>query len=413
MIAGIRQALAGHGSPHASPALLGLLARLDEEGLRAAGEAATLPEGIASVPDNRQMGERIVGATPFAALPAALQSEIKTSLARIDAGHFTLPASNLADLERSQVGVAVGETNAHLVVVDPDGSNIWVSPSERIPSAMRPGPEADMDQAAEVAHAVLHEELVITPGLPRDMQQRKLRFPAALHRTELPAMLESLAKQTGLPFLADDYLRSRESVFTWLLADRQEYSLAEALRQVASAFGHRFVYKNGVMHVETLTPGLDLRAEPPAELLETLRQRAAHKELLSFEDQLALGTLSDLQLLTMMTRHPPVIPQLAVLYTLYQSRGVLRFYGGLTPEQQSRAATTAGLPPRDLDLGQHAVFTRLSSVGLPGKPAAGAAPKTAGFYVTREPAGEKGEVVSMRIVAEGASRDYTYQFAPR
>jgi hypothetical protein len=414
MVAGIKRALAGQGGPGASSALIGVLRGFTSQEIDLAGDAAALPEGVISANNNSHLHDRVVGATPIAALPPALQTEIRATLTRLNPTQFTLPAADLADLARSQVAIVAQGGSVNLAVIDPEGTDVWVSPLDHVGQLPVPGAGSDSDQSPELLSALRQGELTSTAEIPRALWGRRLRFAEDLDRRSLPAVLASLQQQTGIAFLADDYLRSRQAIVSWVLTDRDDYPLDEALRQVAAAFGHRFVYRDGVMRVQTLTPGLDLRAEPPAELVEMLRQRAARKEPVSFDDQLAMGCLSDFQLLTLMTHRPPVVSQFGVLYAVYQSRAVLRFYGSLTPEQQSRALTAEGLPARDLDLRQHAVFTRLATIGLPRKPLAGTTLKAPGFYAIRAPADAKEEIVILRIVAEGASRrDVAYQFTAR
>jgi hypothetical protein len=393
-IAAIQQAVQ---NPETAGPLAELLAGLSPEQLQLAGDLATLPEGIISANDNRHLHNRVIPLAPFAALPAGLQERLRKRIDALDPNRVVTPNENAAGLAGSGIGLVVQGGSIYLGVIDPDGRDVWISPTDQVVRKGLPGVDTDNDLPPEVNDAFRKGPPVYFYEVSERFKKR-LRFSLELKRWELPDLLESLEKQTGIPFVADDYLRSRKTTYSWLLTDQDEYSLQEALRQISGAFGHSVTYRNGVMRVRTVTPGLDARSEPPAELIEHLRKLHAEKRPLQLSDYLSVAQLSDMQLETLMIKGADMVPLAMPLHVAYQMRDALRFYGSLSEEQKRRAETAAGLPPEEMDLPQRQRLWKLTQVGLGAAGQPGGRPDQEGLSVARE-------------APENKSATYTFKFS--
>lgn len=293
-------------------------------------------------------------------------------------GRFAAALEDMADLERSHVAVVAASGSLRLGIIGPEGKDVWVSPFDAVWRRGIPGVDSDIDIDPEVEEAFRKRKLLDITEMPPAFCRKRLRFPANLTRTQLPEVLESISSQTGLAIVSDDFLRSRTTFYHWLLTDKTEYTLEEALHQVAGAFGRRFTYRDSILRVQSLTRGLDLCAEPPVGLVPRLRAKAKKNQPLVMDDYLDLARLSDLQLRTLQTCKPPVVAQGGALFTVQKLHRVLAFYARLSPEEKEQAESEEGLP---------------SCADLP------ASPRRAGLHVHRKRLSSGMEEVTFLIVS--------------
>ncbi|MCS6777808.1 MAG: hypothetical protein RMJ43_14210 [Chloroherpetonaceae bacterium] len=308
---------------------------------------------------------------------------------------------NPEDLHRCYVGFMASDGVVRLGIVGPGGNDVWVSPFDYVHRVVPPSTSPDEPPREETAAELARGRYLEISGIPEGVRKKPLRFPGALDRVSLPAILESVAQQTGLSIVADDFLHSRETMYYWLLTDRDTYPLRAALDQIARAFGHRMFYRHHVLCVQTMTPGTDLRAEPPPEIMARLRARAGAGQNLEFPDYMALGRLSLLQMEMLVTRRHPARNALATpLMNAYRKHHILRLCASLTRSQWERAESEEGLRPRALNRKQQEAFLAMVGVGLPVRMARAAQPDRSGVYIRRDVVRGRTRALTLTIVPE-------------
>lgn len=367
VLTAIQKAIADRKPGQAS--IADLLANITPAQQQQAADLASQPIGVGSIGNASQFYNHLLNSTPFNSLPPDVQASVRAQLQQPDpmpASHFASALNNLDDLANCQIGLVAAYGGLTLGVVKPDGSDLWVSPSDRVSRKGIPGVDSDDDTEPEAGDA-LREHLVTLTGVPAALRKKPLRFPPGLERTQIAPLLESIASQTGLAIVSDDFLHSNQGPFSSLLTDQDTYTLPEALDQIARGFGHEIEYRAGALRVKTLTPGLDLRAEPPDALLTRLQVQAQKKQGMELQDFVAMGRCSRVQLemLTMRQMTPPVHIDTRMMWM----RPLLHFYALLTPKQRTQAERPEGLSPSRMDAAQEQAFLNLTNVGMPEKEA--------------------------------------------
>ncbi|GEM_PF-2765857 len=361
-----------------------MLSQLDPEQQQRLADASYEPLGIISANDSRHLENHLFYATPSSQLSTGSRDQLG-SLREETASDGTTFAPPPA-LRGASVGLIANDGIVSLGIVAADGKTIYMAPNSFV--SRQPVPDlTDDDSHAEAVQAIQKGRLIEWGNLPLAKLKKKLRFAADLERRQLSHVLASISEQTGVPIVADDYLRSRKTPFTWLLTDKPEYTLDEALPQVLRAFAHRAVYRHGVLIVRTATPGLDLRAEPPANVIALLKQRTKSKEPLRLADFLVVGTLTPLQFDTLVVSH---MEGIAPVPLTQASFAALRLYAKLNAEQK-RLAEAGGLPQEKMRGEVRDLFMNLAHRGLPALSGTAGTVKSKGFVV-RLPSGETGQV---------------------
>lgn len=375
------------------PSVADLLVGLTPEQRRQAAELSQEPTGVISASDQSHFHNHLLYATPLHRLSPPLQAAVAGMLNRPDyspgAGESQLaPAlEKNAALSQSYVGLIAADGGLALGVVGPEGKDVWVSPLDRIHPEGIPGYTSDNGMEPEVEEALSKSAWLDLRALPRSQRNRRIRFPKTLPRHSLPDILDYLAARTQLPFVSDDFVQSRRSTLFWLLTDQDEYTLEQALSQIAGAFGHRFVFRHGVMQVKTLTPGLDLRSEPPAELVASLIEKSEKRRPMTLEDYLLLARLPVRQFQTLLKGSIPGIGPGLGLHHVQRLYPVLNFYAALSATQRAQAESEKGLALRDMDARTQRAFRKIANVGMPKRMTDKEPPRRAGFYVQCESKG--------------------------
>lgn len=385
----------------------GLLSQLDAQQLERACNLAAQPTGPISSSSNSHVYDHLMNVRPFAELSPAMQSDVRRMLNQpetIGSGdnalHLKPALDNAADLDKSSIGLVAAEGGLSLAVVQPDGKDVWVSRDNAVRRGGINGVDSDDDSVPEVTEQMAQSKLLDLAGVPTSIRHKKLRFPVNVDRAALPELLHSLAQQTGLSLVSDDFLRSRRTVYYWVLTDKPEYGFDEACEQIAKAYGHRMIYKEGVLRAQTVSPGLDMRIEPPSDVIARLRDLTAKKLSPGLNDFAMVGRLTREQLDSLMMAHFPGVVQGSLL--LYASRAydALHFYATLPPALRGRAESKDGLPARDLNARQKEAFIALQSFGLMLAPPATEKNLRPGLYVRHQEADEKLSAASLVLVSE-------------
>jgi hypothetical protein len=368
-----------------------LLATLSPAQLSATGDIAPMPGGIMAADSLQHTHDRLVGLTLFSSLPRPVRSGIDQKIGQLPDYMARPPgAGSEQGLARSFVGLCVSNAGVCVVVVDPQGRDAWLLPGSG--DIRRPGlPGIDNDigvdpEARESVERQPVQALVALDGVDRRSRISMVTFDGVKHRHRLPALLERLHVQTGLPFVADDFLRSRNTTFRWLLTDRDSYALKAGLLQIARAFGHRFQGRSNVIRVRTVTPGLDLRGEIPSPLLARTAEIEKRKLTPTWQDHLDFGALTDFQWQTLFEAGDDVAPVGPRLSGVFRERRWIRPYLELAEAEQQRAETPSGLLIPRLHPRKRATFWPLLNVGILARRSAPGDAVPEALFVTRAPA---------------------------
>lgn len=415
MLTAIRQAIANRQP--GKPSLADLLVDLTSEQLDRMTAVGTEPIGIGSGADQSMFHNHTIYARPFTSLTPEQQAGIQTMLNRPEyqpsGGDPGLaPAvTNPNDLLQSQVGFVADGGSVRLAIVPPPGTDVWVSPLDDVTRRGVAGADnSSGGRNPESEDALNSGHLLAVDTMPWCLRHQRLRFPAKLDRTILANVLEAVAAQTALPIIADDFSYTRRTPFIWLLTDRDEYTLEDAMSQIAGAFSHQFAYKAGIVRVQTLMPGQDLRLEPPTTVIARLQDLVRKRQAVSLTDYLMLAQLSDEQLSTLATSQLPEIRQQGIIFLNVQRlQPVLAFYSSLSDRQRVQAETDGGLPLKELNRQQREEFATLTDVGLPARQTTTAKwPSSSGLFVQRS--GIKQGIITFLIASDSSpARVTSYQ----
>lgn len=389
----------------------GMLAQLSPEQLAQACELAAHPIGPISSSNNSHYFDHLTNVRPFADLPPDVQANVRQMLSRpetMGSGPNAIPLApalqKADDLSQSYIGIVAADGGLSLGVIAPDGKDVWVSRNHEVHRSGIAGIDSDDDSNPEVTEQMAQVNLLDLEGVPKAIRHKKLHFPNGFDRASLPELLQVLAQQTGLVIVADDFARSRRTVYFQLLTDKMEYTLGEACEQIAKAYGHSMVYKEGVLRVKTVSLGLDLRTEPSADALARLRELTTKKLSATLADYQLLGRLSRLQLDTLVTAHFPGISEGGLLLSAQRSYDALHFYALLPPALRDKAETAQGLTIRDLNARQLEGFTALGGIGMPHITLAQAKTPSVtlrpGLYVAKQEANGKLQRLTLTVASD-------------
>ncbi len=347
------------GDPADERAVTALLRLMNADERELAWEAAREPQGIIGASDNRHARGNLVGVRRLGNLPPDVQERVSQA---VGVGADGRRAESLRDAE---VGIVAQNGRLGLGVIDPERRDVWISPGDAIGRGGIPGVDGSNNVHPEVADALASQStLVILRPFPAGL--RPLKFDRTLERTLLHVLLRSIHQQTGIAIVSDDYLRSRQIIWSWMLTDRPEYTLPQALRQIGGAFAHQFTYRSGILECLGLVPGRDRRCEPPAELYQRCRELEAERRDPTLADYLAAAALAHPQFNTVQLQGQGMTG--THTRSLFQMpddlRTALRLYASLTPEQQTKAVTP-GLLDSEMTPEQRRLFGRLTLRGLP------------------------------------------------
>ena len=367
----IQDAVNARGSAKAPPDVFAdMLASLTREQQQQAAELSTQPQGVIAADNNRNCFQNMVGVQSFADLPPGMQANLHKMLGvpeSIGSGKnsitFSPAAKSAQDLHNSSVGFVAVEGTVTLAVVAPDGSDVWLSRDNVLPARRMAPDDTNIEGGPELAAQIAAGTLLDLSGVPDGIRAKRLHFAQELDHGSLPDLLQSLAHQTGLAIVADDFVRSRQTMYFWLLTDKPDYTLDEACGQISKAFGHRMIYKDGVLRVQTVSPGPDLRVEPPADVLARLHDMTVRHLPVTLADYEMLGRLTRAQLDTLVIARLPGITQGTLLLNAQRAYSVLRFYALLPPDLRERATRATGLPLSALNARQTEAFAALSQLG--------------------------------------------------
>ena len=349
-------------------ALSDFIKNFSDEDLNSLAEASLAPAGLISANNQSVFHDRFLLPQPFSDLPQAAKDGLVTILGKnysnIGGVAFQPPVANAASIPSSQIGLIAIEGSVHLGVFALDGDDVWISPNDSVNIPGGSTQEID-DLDPKIRSMFDSANLVNLRSMPNEIRKKRLKFSSVLDRRYLANFLESIHKQTNLTLVCDDYLRTRQTVFGGIFSDKLEYSLEEALIQLARTYSHQIKYSNGCLFLNTLTPGLDLRTEPPGELEEMFAKADFEKRSLNLKEILELGKLSKMQFNKFQTLQPGwSVKQFNAVQEIQRQFSAIHFFSLLTPEEVAEACTDAGLPIKKLSPEMKKEYRRASSIGF-------------------------------------------------
>jgi|GEM_PF-5506557 hypothetical protein len=377
------------GRKSQTPHIGNLLATYTPEQLAQIARVAQGDAPIISASNQSHFHNFMMHAVPYGELSPALQKQVEQTIAGPNYAQngFAQGANSQGELQKCHVGVVACGGSIYVSLYNPAIQDVFIAPFGMI-GAPTPLHEEINDFDPQVV-AMLDSPRLVT-GLPKKLAEKKIRIPKAVDRRHLANLLEEVTRQIPFSLICDDYLRTRVCHFDDLLPSLEEFTLRDALWQIARSFGYRMEYRNDALYITTLTPGADLRAEPPVGLLDYLQRIEKKKEFVTFATYQQLGNLSFMQAKTLALRTPSdILAVRTMLYDILQVHPILHLYGKLTPEQQKQAETADGLPLEELEKGLERQFAAHIGRGLPPV-ALGFASETMEykpkrFYVRRQP----------------------------
>jgi len=348
-------------------------------------------EPVGAIPsnDNSHLHDHTLFSTPYSTLSPETQGALQGGLQKpeftgdgTNGAHYALPTNEENSLQDSYISLIATDSGVSLGVVDRQGKDVWMSPSDTVSRQGIPGVDRGDEADIELVQALAELSDPLLEGFTPEALHKTLRAPSDLDRTHLSGILDWLAKATGFSALSDDFIRSHKTIYSQILTDKDEYTLEEALLQIAKAFGHRIVLKQGVMLFTTLTKGADLRIEPSAavwNLLVNLHEKGLTP---TFQEYLLLTSMTREQIDTLQISGPSEIAASRMLMRLKRAYRVLHFYALLTQKQRDMAEAT-GLRVKDLPNNVRAEFEALAETGLVYAQSSSSR-KEAGFYAKRK-----------------------------
>lgn len=357
---------------------------LTQEELEAVAGLSTSSLPMIVVGGDNYLYNHIFGATPISSLPVDMQQKLL----------FTdvVPRGGAAvDWGKAYLGLMAVNGAVGLCVITPNGQvgghiggGIFYG---SVPGAANiPDPYGDSDPET---NAVLGQATVeFDEALPARFQTPFLTFPPRLDRMFLPHILLRIHQQSGLPLFCDDFAASRLCRFPHLLTDEEHYTILEALSETAKAFGHQFLYHQGMLLGRTVVLGRDLRDEPPEPLRKRLCLWKTKQEALDLPDLQQLGQLSANQWYYLWDQRVAESLQASTQadwsgVAMLVAEGplwnltVLHLLASLSPSQLQEAKSAEGLPYERLTKAQRSQLALAVDVGLPTFPAK----RKAGLYL--------------------------------
>jgi|GEM_PF-4461225 hypothetical protein len=316
-------------------------------------QMAQQPMGGIYVEHYNNLRQRMMGVRPFGTLSASEQSTIKTLLS--NGGYqFSGLQGPPPDLANTSVGIIAAFGSLSLGIIGQNGKDIWYDPVNSIsaPSFVSGQEISTVDLDPEIEQLRNSGKLVKRLGV--SWKKKTVRFASLKRLIHLPEVLKEIHRQTSLPFFGACYLNTEYLTFPLEgIRENVEIPLPEVLEIVCFAYGQQMEMKEGVIHVTTLTPGLDRRMERSRPVLTLLSEKASAKEpTLTEQEFLTLCTLPPTQLLRLpyqLQQKPWVKMMLPQLSDSFLS---VNFLAALSDEQRAQAKTTEGLPlsslPREL-----------------------------------------------------------------
>ena len=358
-IAGLRAQVAaamqvpnGKRSPMAS-----FLAECDPSAIENGYASALEDEPLISATDQSHFLPHFFDVKPFSSLSPAQQQAVG-QIAR-STGYKQL-ANN------SQIGLIAAAGGFRLGIATPTQRDVWVAPAFSIGRAMLLTDQArENDFDANVVALLESKKGINVAAMPDRIRKRSVAMESVADPTRLWSLLMQVAKAADFDFLSDSYLNSNYSVYLLnTLQKSPRYSVEEILQLIGRSFAHQMVYRGGLLEVTTMTPGLDLRLEPNAAVMNSLDRQEKTGKQPDMPDLLVVADCTKVQLGLLILRYPVIHKTRPVhLVEALRIYPFLQLYSSLTPAQKAIARTDSGLNYYRMNSTQRMAYSRLLYFG--------------------------------------------------
>lgn len=331
------------------------LAHCDQSAIDSGIASALEDEPIISASDQSHFHNHFFGVMPFSALAPA-QQNAASQIAR-EGGY-----KNLSN--NSSIGIIAAAGGFQLGIVQPDGKDVWVAPTHTIGGV--PGLNAmtrENDFDPKIIPLLQSSQISDIASLPASIGNKKFTMVDTVHNSVLSNLLEDICAKAGIDFVCDCYYHSHITNYGFVFPANSEWTVEHILTQVARTFAHQIRYRGGYIEAVTVVPGLDLRLEPPADVMNVLDSQVAEKRLPTANELLVLSKTSRDQI-GMLVLYHSANRFSNQLFNALRFYPFLHFWGMLSKDQQTRAQSASGLSTLEMNRYQLGAFNFLRSAGL-------------------------------------------------
>jgi hypothetical protein len=383
-------------------------------------QAATLasePMGVITTTGSHQEAN-IFASVAFTDLSASMQTQFVGRMKQLsdprNLNEYRLvPGKSQSSFKDSRIALVARDGAVRLGVISGD-REIWVDSGTEVRRKHIRGIYSDTPMPLEVEEAYYNGPPILDISeMPAALRTgKRLKFGQGVDKMSLTQLLQYISEQCDISIVADDFYLTRRPYFHWVLSGKEEYTVEEALKEVAAAFGRRMAYKNGVLRVWTVCPGLDLRSELPASLITRLTELGELNKHMDTSDFLKVAQLDRLQFDTLSRRKPEGVTQNREIFRIQQFYRVLNFYATLSNEERESCLTSDGLAFDTLDAEHKRKFKLIDGVGRnvhaikPGS-------KRPGIYAANVKSGQNRETLVLSVVSPGSRRETRYDIPIR
>jgi len=335
-------------------------------------------EPLISATDQSHFLTHFADVKPYSSLSQPQQQAV-SQIAR-STGYTELSPSSMVGMIAAAGGFRLG------IASSSGGADLWVAPAFQLGhAAVLSDNVRENDFDPSVVSLIATERATELSALPSATRRLAVPIDRLTNRNYLSQLLMSVCLAGGFDFLSDSYLNSGYSAYVQLsFPPDQQYTVERAIRAIGRGFAHRMAFRDGVLLASTLTPGLDLRLERSAAVMNSLDAQAKTGSFPNRADLLVLAECTKTQLGLLHMRHP-VRHKTYTGHILqaYRSYSFLRFYESLSPAQKARSASSAGLSASSMDSAQRSAYLNLVNAGARRMTPANLKLEKGHFYVLR------------------------------
>jgi hypothetical protein len=334
------------------------LRTLSDSQLETAADSALEPPDIISASDQSHFHKHFFYPTSLSSLGSAQQSAIRD----------LLRSQGYADIgQNSQIGLIAAAGGFRMGVLEPDGKDVWVSPTVSIGNAAGMSDESgENDYDPNVVRLLGESSIVDLRTMSIVLRQKRIVVSPKINQRSLVEILKMISIQTGVRIVSDDFLNSRITHYVPVLPAK-EHTLIDALQRIARAFAHRIVYSDGVLQLTTITRGLDLRLEPSIKTMRRLDALCLANEKTSENDYFLVGSCNLPQLRCIVRNHPIGLIKGGFLLRILRNYDFFSLITKLEANQKDLAFSKNGLEFTNLTNEQKKIFNTILVKGLPSK----------------------------------------------
>lgn len=392
----------------AQEGLLSMLDPLSSEEWDSLLEKTDEETPITSATNQSHFYDRLTDAKPFRSLSSRQQSAVRGALGVLSGeGENRLqPFADNTFLEDSSIGFVVTRSGIMLGVNRPNTAGndepLFVGPGGMLTRKGILGVDSDTGLEPEVNSLIERTKLLSLHGMSPALLNRKIKVPTEAQRQNLAAFLEYLAKETGLCIVASDLPLGRRYMPPIISTDSAGYPLSAYLDHMAKHYAQTVAYRYGMLVMQPLALGLDLRSEPPPSLVARLLKKSNAREPLTIEDVMDIGKLTSKQSLTLnIGARGKLVPYVS---PFTRNRKPLRLYAEMSAEMRAKSESAEGLRDEEIDKVVRPFFREAIRSGLVLDPSIKSKRTAPGIY-TKQIRTNDGKLVALEMELIGNPSD--------